>query len=340
MVKSSCPGCPVNDLCHLAFFCLSHPMCLTLRRALGVQLCLTDQQSPRRSPEPCQGLRAPAPRASPSPDPDPLPTAVRLGPTSGGVSGGNDSRAPGLTARSVSLWNCGVEVSGQGPRLSAGPGPLTRLCCHVAAGAYALQPPGWRKAQRCCRFRRHGGRAGRTETQPRGSPSRREAAELCSVPAVDSASRRDSEWAPPPCPPPPAPPGTPSRHVTAPLSTRPCGQRRASRAGSPCSSEVTAEIRPSEGGSASSSGSWRLIADRARVENQKAHFTKHFDTPRASVEPPRRGTERLGEAPEGLVPQLLCSPPVKPKRFLGLFGKILTFQAKRRPLGHKLRSVT
>lgn len=137
-----------------------------------------------------------------------------------------------------------------------------------------------------------------------------------------------------------APPGTPSRHVTAPLSTRPCGQRRASRAGSPCSSEVTAEIRPSEGGSASSSGSWRLIADRARVENQKAHFTKHFDTPRPSVEPPRRGTERLGEAPEGLVPQLLCSPPVKPKRFLGLFGKILTFQAKRRPLGHKLRSVT
>lgn len=196
---------------------------------------------------------------------------------------------------SVSLWNCGVEVSSQGPRLSAGPGPLTRPRCHVAAGAYALQPPGWRKAQRCCRFRRRGGRAGWTETQPRGCPSRREAAELCSVPAVDSASRRDSEWAPPPCPPrPPAPPGTPSRHVTAPLSTRPCGQRRASRAGSPCSSEVTAEIRPSEGGSASSSGSWRLIADRARVENQKAHFTKHFDTPRPSVEPPRRGTERLG----------------------------------------------
>lgn len=201
MVKSSCPGCPVNDLCHLAFFCLSHPICLTLRRALGVQLCLTDQQPPCRSPELCQGLRAPAPRASPRPDPDPLPTAVRLGPASGGVSGGNDSRAPGLTARSVSLWNCGVEARGQGPRLSAGPGPLTRPCCHVAAGAYALQPPGWRKRQRCCRFRRRGGRAGRTETQPRGSPSRREAAELCSVPAVDSASRRDSEWAPPPCPP-------------------------------------------------------------------------------------------------------------------------------------------
>lgn len=118
MVKSSCPGCPVNDLCHLAFFCLSHPICLTLRRALGVQLCLTDQQSPRHSPELCQGLRAPAPRASPRPDPDPLPTAVRLGPASGGVSGGNDSRGPGLTQHGLCVpveLRCGGEQSGAAP---------------------------------------------------------------------------------------------------------------------------------------------------------------------------------------------------------------------------------
>lgn len=207
VVKSSCPGCPVNDLCHLAFFCLSHPICLTLRRALGVQLCLTDQQSPRHSPELCQGLRAPVPRASPRPDPDPLPTAVRLGPASGGASGGNDSRAPGLTQHGLCVpveLRCGGEGSGAAPvgrTWASDASLLSRSCCHVAAGAYALQPPGWRKRQRSCRFRRRGGRAGRTETQPRGSPSRREAAELCSVPAVDSASRRDSEWAPPPCPP-------------------------------------------------------------------------------------------------------------------------------------------
>lgn len=99
---------------------------------------------------------------------------------------------------------CGGEGSGAAPvgrTWASDPSLLSRSCCHVAAGAYALQPPGWRKRQRCCRFRRRGGRAGRTETQPRGSPSRREAAELCSVPVVDSASRRDSEWAPPPCPP-------------------------------------------------------------------------------------------------------------------------------------------